>query len=44
MIVIQGVLLEVLFPNSNQRNTRELLSEAKRRVLLLQKGAATDQT
>jgi hypothetical protein len=35
-------LLEVPFPNCDQRNTWELLSKAKRKVLLLQKGAARD--
>jgi hypothetical protein len=29
-------------PNTDQRNMRESLSKAKRKVLLLQKGAATD--
>jgi hypothetical protein len=28
-------------PNTDQRNMQELLSKAKRKVLLLQKGAAT---
>jgi hypothetical protein len=32
------------FPSSDQRNMRESLSKAKRKVLLLQKGAATDQS
>jgi hypothetical protein len=36
--------LEVPFPNNDQRNTRESLSKAKRKVLLLQKGAATDHS
>jgi hypothetical protein len=34
-------LLEMPFPSSDQRNTQESLSKAKRKVLLLQKGAAT---
>jgi hypothetical protein len=34
----------VLFPNGDQRNTQELFSKAKRKVLLLQKGAATDHS
>jgi hypothetical protein len=34
----------LMFPNRNQRNTQELLSKAKRKVLLLQKGAATDHS
>jgi hypothetical protein len=32
-----GSLLEKLFPNSDQRNTEKWLSNAKRKVFLLQK-------
>jgi hypothetical protein len=42
-VLVRGVL-EVLFPNSDQRNTWELLNKAKRKVLLLQKGAAQDHS
>jgi hypothetical protein len=37
-------LLEIPFPNDDQRNTRESLSKTKRKVLLLQKDAATDHS
>jgi hypothetical protein len=37
-------LLEMPFPDSDQRNTRESLSKAKREVLLLQKAIATDHS
>jgi hypothetical protein len=37
-------MLEMLFPNSDQRNTWESLSKAKRKVLLLQESAATHQS
>jgi hypothetical protein len=36
------LMLEMLFPNSDQRNMWDSFSKAKRKVLLLQKGAATD--
>jgi hypothetical protein len=36
--------LEMPFPNDDQRNTQESLSKAKRKVLLLQKGATTDHS
>jgi hypothetical protein len=38
------VIEEEPFPCGNQRNTWESLSKAKRKVLLLQNGAATDQS
>jgi hypothetical protein len=38
----QGQVLEMPFPNDDQRNTWKSLSKVKRKVLLLQKGAATD--
>jgi hypothetical protein len=38
------VLLEVPFPNSDQRNSGESLSKAKSKILLLQKGIATDHS
>jgi hypothetical protein len=38
------VVLEVPFPNDDQRNMQESLSKAKRKVLLAQKGAATDHS
>jgi hypothetical protein len=34
----------MLFSIDDQRNTQDLLSKAKRKVLLLQKGAATHQS
>jgi hypothetical protein len=37
-------MLEMLFPNSDQRNMRESLNKAKRQALLMQKGAATDHS
>jgi hypothetical protein len=37
------MLFEMPFPKSDQRNTRKSLSKAKK-VLLLQKGAATDHS
>jgi hypothetical protein len=37
-------VLEVPFPNNDQRNTQELLSKAKGKVLLLVKGTATDSS
>jgi hypothetical protein len=40
--LIQQRVSEMPFRNSDQRNMQESLSKAKRKVLLLQKGAATD--
>jgi hypothetical protein len=44
LVLYLCVLLEMPFPNDDQRNTRESLSKAKRKALLLQKGAATDHS
>jgi predicted NUDIX family NTP pyrophosphohydrolase len=37
-------VLEMLFPNVDQRNTWESLSKAKRKVLLVQRGTAADRS
>jgi hypothetical protein len=37
-------VLEVPFPNSDQRNTQQWLNKAKRKVVLLQKDAAADHS
>jgi hypothetical protein len=42
--MVNWVVLEMLFPNDDQRNIWELLSKAKTTVFLLQKGAATDHS
>jgi hypothetical protein len=41
---IRNSMLEMLIPHSDQRNMQLSLSKAKRKVLLLQKCAATDQS